>query len=707
MLSQDLQYLPGVGPNRKKMLSDELGIKTFGDLLEYYPYKYVDRSKVYTVHELTGDMPFVQVVGTILSFETFKMSARKERVVAHFSDGTGVCDLTWFNGGKYAKQNYRIGTEYLVFGKPTVFNNRINITHPDIDEASKVDTSAMGMQPYYNTTEKMKKMGLNSRAVERLTKTLIEKLPALPETLPDFITGPHYMMGRDEALRNVHYPQNAKLLERARVRLKFEELFYVQLNILRYASDQRRKYRGYVFNHVGETFNTFYRDHLPFQLTEAQKRVIREIRKDMGSGRHMNRLLQGDVGSGKTLVALMSMLIAIDNGYQACIMAPTEILAEQHLHTIMQFLGDMPVRVALLTGIVKGRRRQEIFDGLLDGTIHILVGTHAIIEDTVQFARLGFVVVDEQHRFGVAQRAKLWNKSANPPHVLVMTATPIPRTLAMTLYGDLDVSVIDELPPGRKPVVTQHYFDSRITSLYNGIRKQINLGRQVYIVFPLIEESERQRVGESEDSGMESDLKNLEQGFEVLRQAFPEFRLSKVHGKMKPADKEAEMQRFVSGETQILIATTVIEVGVNVPNASVMIIMDAQRFGLSQLHQLRGRVGRGADQSYCILVTPYKIGEDTRKRIDIMCDTNDGFRIAEADLKLRGPGDLEGTQQSGMAFDLKIADIARDGQLVQMARDEAQRIIDDDPTCQSVKYQLLWNRLRELRKTNINWGVIS
>ena len=707
VLSQDLQYLPGVGPNRKKTLSDELGIHTFGDLLEYYPYKYVDRSKIYTVHELTGDMPFVQVVGTILSFETFKMSARKERVVAHFSDGSGVCDLTWFNGGKYAKQNYRIGTEYLVFGKPTVFNNRINITHPDIDEASKVDTSAMGMQPYYNTTEKMKKMGLNSRAVERLTKTLIEKLPALPETLPDFITGPHYMMGRDEALRNVHYPQNAKLLERARVRLKFEELFYVQLNILRYASDQRRKYRGYVFNHVGETFNTFYRDHLPFQLTEAQKRVIREIRKDMGSGRHMNRLLQGDVGSGKTLVALMSMLIAIDNGYQACIMAPTEILAEQHLHTIMQFLGDMPVRVALLTGIVKGRRRQEIFDGLLDGTIHILVGTHAIIEDTVQFARLGFVVVDEQHRFGVAQRAKLWNKSANPPHVLVMTATPIPRTLAMTLYGDLDVSVIDELPPGRKPVVTQHYFDSRITSLYNGIRKQINLGRQVYIVFPLIEESERQRVGESEDSGMESDLKNLEQGFEVLRQAFPEFRLSKVHGKMKPADKESEMQRFVSGETQILVATTVIEVGVNVPNASVMIIMDAQRFGLSQLHQLRGRVGRGADQSYCILVTPYKIGEDTRKRIDIMCDTNDGFRIAEADLKLRGPGDLEGTQQSGMAFDLKIADIARDGQLVQMARDEAQRIIDDDPTCQSVKYQLLWNRLRELRKTNINWGVIS
>ena len=697
ILSQDLQFLPGVGPNRKKMLSKELGIETFGDLLEYYPYKYVDRSKVYTVHELTGDMPFVQVVGTILSFETFKMSARKERVVGHFSDGTGIMDLVWFGaGGKYAKQSYRIGTEYLVFGKPTVFNNRINITHPDIDEAAKVDTSAMGMQPYYNTTEKMKNAGLTTRAIERLTKTLVTSLKEpLTETLPDFITQHLHLMSRDEALRTVHYPQNAKDLERARVRLKFEELFYVQLNILRYASDQRRKYRGYVFSHVGDTFNTFYHNHLPFQLTEAQKRVIREIRKDMGSGRQMNRLLQGDVGSGKTLVALMSMLIAIDNGFQACIMAPTEILAEQHLHTIMQFLGNMPVRVALLTGIVKGKRRQEVLDGLIDGTIHILVGTHAVIEDTVQFARLGFVVVDEQHRFGVAQRAKLWSKSTNPPHVLVMTATPIPRTLAMTLYGDLDVSVIDELPPGRKPVVTQHFFDTRLTSLYDGIRKQIRQGRQVYIVFPLIEESEK------------IDLKNLEQGFEVLRQAFPEFRLSKVHGKMKPADKEAEMQRFVSGETQILVATTVIEVGVNVPNASVMAILDAQRFGLSQLHQLRGRVGRGADQSFCLLVTPYKLSEETRKRIDIMCDTNDGFRIAEADLKLRGPGDLEGTAQSGMAFDLKIADIARDGQLVQMARDEAQAIINDDPTCSSERYRMLWQRLNELRKTNINWGVIS
>ena len=697
ILEQDIMYLPGVGPNRKKILSQELGIQTFGDLLEYFPYKYVDRSRIYSVHELTGDMPFVQVIGHVLSFETFKMSARKERVVAHFSDGTGVMDLVWFgSGGKYAKQNYRIGTDYLVFGKPTVFNNRIQLSHPDIDEASKVDTSAMGMQPYYNTSEKMKKMGLNSRSVERLMKTLLDVLKEpLQETLPDFITQKLHLMSRDDALHNIHYPPSAKELERARVRLKFEELFYVQLNILRYASDQRRKYRGYVFTKVGDCFNDFFYHHLPFQLTGAQKRVIREIRKDMGSGRQMNRLLQGDVGSGKTLVALMSMLIALDNGYQACIMAPTEILAEQHLQTIMDFLKDMPIRVALLTGIVKGKRRQEILDGLLDGTVQILVGTHAVIEDTVQFAHLGFVVVDEQHRFGVAQRAKLWNKSANPPHVLVMTATPIPRTLAMTLYGDLDVSVIDELPPGRKPVVTQHVFDRSLPSLYDSIRNQIRQGRQVYIVFPLIEESEK------------IDLKNLEDGFEVLRQVFPEFRLSKVHGKMKPADKEAEMQKFVRGETQILVATTVIEVGVNVPNASVMVILEAQRFGLSQLHQLRGRVGRGADQSYCILVTGFKLAEETRKRIDIMCETNDGFRIAEADLKLRGPGDLEGTQQSGMAFDLKIADIARDGQLVQMARDEASAIVDDDPTCTSERYALLWRRLKELRKTNINWGAIS
>ena len=698
-------YLPGVGPNRKKLLSAELGLETYGDLLEYYPYKYVDRSKVYTVRELTGDMPFVQVVGRILSFETFEMGPRKERVVAHFSDGTGVMDLVWFNGGKYVKQNYRPGVDYLVFGKPSVFNNRIQVQHPDMDDAKNVDTSAMGMQPYYNTTEKMKKSGLTSRSVERFTKTLLTKLKdPLPETLTPTLIAERHLMSRDEALRVIHYPQNARDLERARVRMKFEELFFVQLNILRYASDQRRKYRGFVFNRIGDIFNTFYKENLPFELTNAQKRVIREIRKDTCSGRQMNRLLQGDVGSGKTLVALMSMLIALDNGFQACIMAPTEILAEQHLATIQEFLKGMSVRVELLTGIVKGKRREAVLAGLLSGEVQILVGTHAVIEDTVQFARLGMVVIDEQHRFGVAQRAKLWAKAPQAesggvgqsiPHVLVMTATPIPRTLAMTLYGDLDVSVIDELPPGRKPIRTTHVFDTRMTSLYQGIRNQIKQGRQVYIVFPLIEESEKM------------DLKNLEQGFEVLREAFPEFRLSKVHGRMKPKEKEKEMQKFVAGETQILVATTVIEVGVNVPNASVMVILDAQRFGLSQLHQLRGRVGRGADQSFCILVTSYKLSEDTRKRIDIMCETNDGFRIAEADLKLRGPGDLEGTQQSGMAFDLKVADIARDGQIVQMARDEAQRIIDDDPTCQSPKYQVLWNRLKELRKTNINWAAIS
>ena len=695
ILKQDIQYLSGVGPSRKKILGEELGIFTYGDLLNNFPYKYVDRSKVYTIHELTGDMPFVQIVGKILSFETFEMGPRKERVIAHFSDGTGIMDLVWFQGGKYAKQTYKIGVEYVVFGKPTVFNNRINVTHPDMDRADTLELSSMGMQPYYSTTEKMKKRGLTSRTLEKLIRSLLEKLPPLPETIPDFITGPRCLISRDEALRQIHYPKTAKEMEQARLRLKFEELFFIQLNILRYASDQRRKYRGYIFSQVGEVFNTFYREHLPFPLTDAQKRVIREIRKDMGSGRQMNRLLQGDVGSGKTLVALMSMLIAIDNGYQACIMAPTEILAEQHLQTMMGFLKDMDLRVALLTGIVKGKRREEVLEGLMDGSIQILVGTHAVIEDTVQFARLGFVVVDAPHRFGVAQRAKLWSKSMNPPHVLVMTATPIPRTLAMTLYGDLDVSVIDELPPGRKPVRTSHVFDTRMTTLYDGIRQQIHEGRQVYFVFPLIEESEK------------SDLKNLEDGFEVLRQAFPEFRLSKVHGRMKPKDKEEEMQKFVKGETQILVATTVIEVGVNVPNASVMVILDAQRFGLAQLHQLRGRVGRGADQSFCILVTPYKLSDETRKRIDIMCDTNDGFRIAEADLKLRGPGDLEGTQQSGMAFDLKIADIARDGQIVQMARDEAQKIIDDDPECTSPRYTLLWNRLNELKKTNINWAAIS
>ncbi len=685
-----------MGPKRKDILDRELHIQTWGELLEYYPYKYVDRSRIYAVSELSADMPFVQIKGKILSFEEFSQGPRRKRLVAHFTDGTGIVDLVWFQGVQYASKTYKVDRDYIVFGKPTVFNGRYQFAHPDIDDASALQLSEMGMQPYYVTTERMKKAGMQSRAIERLEKTLLDKIPApLPETLPPYIIEPLHLISRDRAYRLIHYPKTADDMQRARLRLKFEELFYVQLNILRYASDHRRKYRGYVFAQVGRLFHTFYDQNLPFQLTNAQKRVIREIRTDMRSGRQMNRLLQGDVGSGKTLVALMSMLIALDNGFQACIMAPTEILAEQHLTTIREFLHDMDVRVELLTGIVKGRRREEILAGLAAGSIQILVGTHAVIEDPVQFARLGFVVVDEQHRFGVAQRAKLWSKSDNPPHVLVMTATPIPRTLAMTIYGDLDVSVIDELPPGRKPIQTIHKYDTQMASLYQGIRQQIHQGRQVYIVFPLIQESEK------------IDLKNLEEGFETLRQVFPEFRMSKVHGRMKSKDKEEEMQKFVSGDTQILVATTVIEVGVNVPNASVMVILDAQRFGLSQLHQLRGRVGRGADQSYCILVTSYKLAEETRKRIDIMCDTNDGFRIAEADLKLRGPGDLEGTQQSGIAFDLKIADIARDGQIVQMARDEAQKIIDADPTCEKSEYRLLWNRLKQLRKTNINWAAIS
>ena len=697
ILSQDIMYLAGVGPKRKDILNLQLNVKTWGDMLEYYPYKYVDRSKIYRINELTGDMPYVQIRGKILSFEEFSMGARKKRIIAHFSDGFGVADLVWFNGTKYIYQDYKTGEEYIVFGKPTLFKDRYQIAHPDIEKAANVQLSEMGMQPYYITTEKMKNRGITSRAMEKLTKTLVSKIPerAIPETLLPTQLSRLHLISREDALRRIHYPKSLDDVQRAQVRLKFEELFYVQLNILRYATENRKKYKGYIFSHVGETFNRFYHHNLPFGLTGAQKRVMHEIRDDMGSGRQMNRLLQGDVGSGKTLVALMAMLIAIDNGFQACIMAPTEILAEQHLATINEFLEGIDIRVELLTGIVKGKRRQNVLDGLADGSVNILVGTHAVIEDSVQFNNLGLAVVDEQHRFGVAQRARLWAKNQRPPHVLVMTATPIPRTLAMTLYGDLDVSIIDELPPGRKPIMTLHKYDDHMTSLYAGIRQQVGAGRQVYIVFPLIEENEK------------TDLKNLEKGYESLCQIFPEMRIGKVHGRMKPKDKETEMQKFARGETQILVATTVIEVGVNVPNASVMVILDAQRFGLSQLHQLRGRVGRGAKQSYCLLVTPHALATETRKRINIMCDTNDGFRIAEADLKLRGPGDLEGTQQSGMAFDLKIANIARDGQLVQMARDEAQKIIDDDPDCAKAEYATLWNRLRELRNTNVNWAAIS
>ena len=695
LTTRDIMYLPGVGPQRAAVLNKELSIYSLHDLLYYFPYKYVDRSRLYHVVDIDGNMPYIQLKGEILSFETLG-EGRQRRLVAHFSDGTGVIDLVWFQGIKYLLTRYKLHTEYIVFGKPTIFNGRINVAHPDIDPVNELVLTNMGMQPYYNTTERMKKGGLNSHAIEKLTKNLLAFLKEpVPETLPQWLVEKHHLMSLDEALRNIHYPVNPDLLRKAQYRLKFEELFYVQLNILRYSKDRQRKYRGFVFERVGEIFNTFYSKNLPFPLTNAQKRVIKEIRKDMGSGRQMNRLQHGDVGSGKTLVALMCILIALDNKFQACLMAPTEILATQHYETIKAFLKDLPVRVELLTGSVKGKKREEILAGLTLGKVDLLIGTHAVLEDTVTFASLGMVIIDEQHRFGVAQRAKMWSKNVCPPHVLVMTATPIPRTLAMTMYGDLDVSVIDELPPGRKPIQTIHQFDNRRASMYDFIRKQIEAGRQIYIVYPLIQESEKM------------DIKNLEEGYEHICEEFPQYKVSKVHGKMKPAEKDAEMQRFVSGETKIMVATTVIEVGVNVPNASVMVIENAERFGLSQLHQLRGRVGRGADQSYCILVTGYKLTEETRKRLEIMVRSNDGFEIAEADLKLRGPGDLEGTQQSGIAFDLKIANLARDGQLLQLVRDVAQAIVNDDPEEKRPENAVLWNQLRALRKTNVNWAAIS
>ena len=694
--SRDIKFLPGVGPHRAEILEKELGIRSFRDLLYHFPYKYVDRSRIYRISEIDGTMPYIQLRGQILSFETFG-EGRQRRLVAHFSDGTGVADLVWFQGIKFVSGKYRCREEYIVFGKPTVFGGRVNIAHPDIDSADGVTLSAMGLRPYYNTTERMKRMNISSGAIEKLVANLFAVIgdDAVEETLSGGIISANGLMPLMEALRNVHFPRNPEVLRRAQYRLKFEELFYIQLNILRFSRERRNRFGGIVFGRVGENFNTFYSEYLPFSLTGAQKRVVREMRRDMGSGRQMNRLLQGDVGSGKTLVALMAMLIATDNGCQACMMAPTEILASQHYETLCRFLDGMSVRVELLTGSVKGKKRETILRDLMAGTVNILVGTHAVIEDTVGFASLGLVIIDEQHRFGVEQRARLWAKNKVLPHVLVMTATPIPRTLAMTLYGDLDVSVIDELPPGRKPVTTVHRFDSTRASMYEFVRGQLRMGRQAYIVYPLIQESEKM------------DIRNLEDGYATVCEVFPEYRISRVHGKMKPAEKDEEMRRFVQGETQIMVATTVIEVGVNVPNASVMVIENAERFGLSQLHQLRGRVGRGADQSYCILMTGYKLSEETRKRIQIMVDTNDGFEIAEADLKLRGPGDIEGTQQSGVAFDLKIANLARDGQLLQYVREVAERIIDDDPQATGPENAVVWRHLAEIRKRNVDWSAIS
>lgn len=693
--AQDIKYLQGVGPQRASVLNKEINIYTLNDLLHYYPYKYIDRSRLYYISEIDGEMPYIQIKGTILSFETLG-EGRQRRLVAHFSDGTGIIDLIWFQGIKYITSKYKVREEYIVFGKPTVFNGRYNIAHPDIDKADEIALSSLGLRPYYNTTEKMKRGNLNSHAIEKLMQNALNLLKEpISETIPQYIIDEHHLISLDKAIHEIHFPHSADRLRKAQYRLKFEELFYVQLNILRYSKERQMKFRGLNFSKVGDYFNDFYFNNLPFQLTGAQKRVIKEIRNDTGSGRQMNRLLQGDVGSGKTLVALMSMLIALDNGYQACIMAPTEILAQQHYESIKKLLFGMNVRVELLTGSIKGKKRETILNALLTGDVNILIGTHAVLEDNVNFSSLGIVVIDEQHRFGVAQRAKLWSKSNTPPHILVMTATPIPRTLAMTLYGDLDVSVIDELPPGRKPIKTVHQFDNRRHSLYESIRKQIEEGRQIYIVYPLIKESEK------------IDIKNLEEGYEHVCEEFPQYKVSVVHGKMKPGDKEEEMQKFVTGETQIMVATTVIEVGVNVPNASVMVIENAERFGLSQLHQLRGRVGRGADQSYCILVTGYKLSEETRKRIQIMVDTNDGFEIAEADLKLRGPGDMEGTQQSGIAFDLKIANLAKDGQIVQYVRNVAEKVIDNPNFEQLNENKILWEQLKLLRKNDVNWSVIS
>ena len=692
---RSIMYLPGVGPKKAEILQKEAGVASYEDLLYYFPYKYIDRSRFYKVAEITGDMPYIQLKGRILFFDTLG-EGRARRLVGKFTDGTGTIDLIWFKGLNYVTEKIKPGVDYIVFGKPTEFGHIYTIAHPDMDSVDQADKVANGLTPFYSTTEKMKKSFLNSRAIQNLQYTLLNSLNwTLPETLPEYLLARIQMMPFAEAIRNVHFPESVEKLRKAQLRLKFDELFFIQLNMLRSATLRKRKLRGIVFASVGDCFNTFYKDYLPFELTNAQKRVVREIRTDMGSGRQMNRLLQGDVGSGKTLVALLAMLLAIDNHCQACIMAPTEILAAQHYATIKGFLKDMPVQVALLTGSTKKKERNRILPAIANGEIQIVVGTHALIEDSVNFASLGLAIIDEQHRFGVEQRSRLWTKNVIVPHVLVMTATPIPRTLAMTLYGDLDVSVIDELPPGRKPVLTVHRYDNKKAQLYDFLRKEIRLGRQVYVVYPLIEGSEK------------LDYKNLEEGFETFQSVFPEYKVCMVHGRMKPAEKEAEMQKFVSGEAQILMATTVIEVGVNVPNASVMVIESAERFGLSQLHQLRGRVGRGAEQSYCVLVSSYKLSNETRKRLEIMVNSNNGFEIAEADLRLRGHGDLEGTRQSGEGIDLKIANLAADGQILQYARDMAQEVLNEDPDLLSEANRILNERLKILFSRKINWGMIS
>jgi ATP-dependent DNA helicase RecG len=694
----DIKFLSGVGPKRATILNQELSIYSYEDLLYHFPYKYIDRTKFYNINEIQSSLPYIQVKGQITDIEIIG-EKRQQRLVAYFTDGHGVMELVWFKGIKYVKGNLKPNTDYIVFGKPSEFNRKVNVVHPELEEVStKNNKLNASLQAFYNTTEKMKNSFLNSKAIHKLQENALKSVNGkIPETMPAWLIQKLGFINLHEALLQIHFPQNSELLKKAQYRLKFEELFYIQLNILRMKMKRKVLYKGHLFGKIGEHFNSFYQNNLPFELTNAQKRVIKEIRKDVATGKQMNRLLQGDVGSGKTLVGLLCMLMALDNGYQTCLMAPTEILATQHLETISEFLQGMNINVALLTGSTKAKDRRRIHEDLQSGELQILIGTHALLEDVVQFNNLGFVIIDEQHRFGVAQRARLWKKNNIPPHVLVMTATPIPRTLAMTLYGDLEVSIIDELPPGRKPIQTVHYYENRRRQVYEFMKKQMDLGRQIYLVYPMIKESEKM------------DYKNLEEGYESVANFFPpeKYGISMVHGKMKPAEKEEEMQRFARGETKIMVATTVIEVGVNVPNASVMIIESTDRFGLSQLHQLRGRVGRGAEQSYCILMSSYKLSNESRKRIETMVRTNDGFEIAEVDLKLRGPGDIEGTQQSGISYDLKIANLGKDGQILQYARDIAQEILDNDPMLEKEENFTLAKQVKRLSKTKINWSVIS
>ncbi|MCK5776654.1 MAG: ATP-dependent DNA helicase RecG [Bacteroidales bacterium] len=697
-LDSPIKYLKGVGPTREKLLKSELGLSTFEDLLTFFPFRYIDRSKFYTISQIHLEMPYVLLKGKISQMQTSGIG-HATRLTAVLRDETATLELIWFKGVKYVKEQIIPGKEYIVFGKPSLFNRRFNMAHPEIEEYKTVKDSQVQvkLQPFYSTTEKLRKAYFDSKGISKIQKSLVEIMPQqVQEILSAELLQKYDLVGREQALRMIHFPASSKEILTAQKRLKFEELFFIQLHLLKSKLIRAHKNSGVVFSHVGDCFNDFYHKYLPFELTGAQKKVLKEIRNDVGTGHQMNRLLQGDVGSGKTLVALMSMLLAVDNNYQACMMAPTEILANQHFEGISEMLKKMNIRVGLLTGSTKKKDRRILHDDLLNGELNILIGTHALIEDTVQFKNLGFVVIDEQHRFGVKQRAKLWKKSTIPPHILVMTATPIPRTLAMTLYGDLDYSIIDELPPGRKGIKTYHYFDKDRMKVFGFMRKQIELGRQIYIVYPLIEESET------------LDLKDLNDGYESIVRSFPrpKYQVSVVHGRMKAADKEYEMQRFLKQETQIMIATTVIEVGVNVPNASVMVIENAERFGLSQLHQLRGRVGRGAEQSYCVLMTSYKMTAEGKTRMQTMVDTNDGFKIADVDLKLRGPGNMSGTQQSGV-LDLKIADLIKDEAILKYARSEAISLLEDHEKLNSFKSQPITRELSRREKRFADWSTIS